>query len=111
VTVGAWKRRGWICCDDTANNTTIIRVGCWENLLNQAKHDISFDFAQFAFNDPHQVDYGCEFRNGEWRWRILGMVEGILLFVVYTLRNDDQTIRIITARLAERRDHDAYFAQ
>jgi uncharacterized protein len=75
-----------------------------------AKHGITFEAARatrsrtrFALEWP---DDGQD--EGEQRFAVLGMVEGRLLFVAYTMRGD--SIRIISARLPEpferRRYHD-----
>jgi uncharacterized DUF497 family protein len=67
---------------------------------NYAKHGVRFDAARYVFKDAFaierlddRVDYGEE------RYVIVGMVEGRLLAVVYTMRDD--VIRIISARGAE----------
>lgn len=76
---------------------------------NLAKHNISFEMARDAFRDPFALDWSDETQDPtEPRFSLLGMVEGRLLFVGYTVRGD--CIRIITARRAEpferRRYHD-----
>jgi len=53
-----------------------------------------------------------EHPNAERRWKRLGLsVSGPVLLVIYTLRrlgNDIETIRIISARQASRREREAY---
>jgi len=76
---------------------------------NHAKHHITFEMARDAFRDPFALDWSDETQDAtEQRFSLLGMVEGRLLFVGYTMRGD--CIRIITARRAEpferRRYHD-----
>jgi uncharacterized DUF497 family protein len=68
---------------------------------------VSFDAARLAFTDVFAVaredrrqDYG------EDRFVLLGMVEGRVLTVAYTLRNE--RVRIISARLAEPHERRRY---
>jgi uncharacterized DUF497 family protein len=67
---------------------------------NYAKHGVTFEAARDVFDDPFALDWpdGNQDQD-EQRFVTLGMVEGRLLFVVYTMRGD--AIRIISARLAE----------
>jgi uncharacterized DUF497 family protein len=49
--------------------------------------------------------------NGEERWQAIGVVEGVLmLMVAHTVREQDdiEVIRIISARLANRRERRRY---
>jgi uncharacterized DUF497 family protein len=76
---------------------------------NSAKHRITFEMARDVFDDPFVVEWPDDAQDaGEQRFAALGMVEGRILFVAYTMRGD--TIRIISARRAEpferRRYHD-----
>ena len=76
--------------------------------LNRAKHDVSFEEAATAFGDPLSVtisdpDHSAE----EDRFILLGQTSaGRLVVVVHTHQGD--TIRIISARLATRRERRAY---
>ncbi|HNZ03277.1 MAG TPA: BrnT family toxin [Myxococcota bacterium] len=77
---------------------------------NLRKHGVGFDEAQTAFldemalvfDDPdHDVD--------EHRFLLLGMSAHLrLLVVVHCARQDDKVIRIISARVATRRESDVY---
>jgi uncharacterized DUF497 family protein len=67
---------------------------------NYAKHGVSFEMARDVFKDAFALDSLDERENyGEERYAVIGMVEGRLLFVAYTMRGD--VIRIISARGAE----------
>jgi uncharacterized protein len=64
--------------------------------VNRAKHGIGFDLAQRVFLDPHRViaedlDHG----GGEQRYFCFGQVEGAVMTVRFTWRN--QKIRIFGA--------------
>jgi uncharacterized DUF497 family protein len=76
---------------------------------NDADHGVSFEAARKVFEDPFATERLDDREDyGEERYNILGVVDGRILCVAYTLRNG--TIRIISARGAEpherRRYHD-----
>jgi hypothetical protein len=67
---------------------------------NYARHSVSFETAIRAFDDASAVERLDDRADyGEDRYSILGMVDGRLLYVAYTVRED--VIRIISARGAE----------
>jgi uncharacterized DUF497 family protein len=69
-------------------------------VANAARHGVSFEAAKLVFNDPFAIERLDDRENyGEQRFNIIGMVEGRVLFVSYTIRND--VVRIISARGAE----------
>ncbi len=69
---------------------------------NHRRHKITFEQAREVFADPFIIEWIDEGQDErEQRLSALGMVENRLLFVAYTMRRD--TIRIISARRAERR--------
>ena len=60
-----------------------------------------------VFGDPHRkVKLDSRFLYGEDRYLALGRVDGRVLTVVYTMRND--VIRIISARKANSREVKKY---
>jgi uncharacterized DUF497 family protein len=63
---------------------------------NYAKHCVTFEMARDVFRDAFAIDRedSREHYNEE-RYTIIGMVDGRLLFVAYTMRGD--IIRIISA--------------
>jgi uncharacterized DUF497 family protein/uncharacterized protein (DUF4415 family) len=63
---------------------------------NLRKHGVSLDFATGVFFDPHRIEQpeDCDY-DGEIREQVIGLVQGFVLFVVFTVRFD--TIRIISA--------------
>lgn len=74
---------------------------------NLADHGVSFDAATLVFNDPFALEWLDDRENyGEDRYVILGIVEGRLLYVAYTMRGEK--IRIISARGAEPHEHRKY---
>jgi len=69
-------------------------------ITNFARHGVPFDQAKRVFDDPFAIENLDEREYyGEDRFSILGIVDGRLVYVAYTLRND--VIRIISARGAE----------
>jgi uncharacterized DUF497 family protein len=67
---------------------------------NLADHKVSFELARRAFADVFAVEREDATEDyGEYRYNLLGVVEGRILFVAYTMRGD--RIRIISAREAE----------
>jgi len=77
---------------------------------NYAKHGVSFETARAVFKDVFAVE-GFDDREayGEDRFTIIGMAEGILLFVVYTPRG--HRLRLISARRATKHEQDDYYQQ
>ena len=76
---------------------------------NEAKHDgVSFSDAVTAINDFHAIDfYDVEHSISELRYNAIGLSQHVLLFVVFTTPDDD-TVRIISARLAEPKEKRLY---
>ncbi len=77
---------------------------------NYAKHGVKFEAARDVFKDPFALGHIDDREDyGEERFTIIGMVNGRLLFVAYTLRGE--AIRIISARGAEPYEQRAYHEQ
>lgn len=75
--------------------------------LNWRNHGVSFDMAREVFKDIFGIEWTDDrHSDAEERFVTVGMVEGRLLFAVYTLRRD--RIRIISAREAEPRERRRY---
>ena len=82
---------------------------------NAEKHGVSFDDAVTVFLDANALD-GPDLHHStaEARFRRLGQAaDGRVLMVAYTLRRSGnaETIRLISARRASRRERAAYHAQ
>ena len=76
---------------------------------NHANHGVTFDAARAAFKDAFALDWRDERHvYDEERYVTLGMVDGRLLYVAYTMRGD--AIRIISARGAEPHERRRYHA-
>jgi len=77
---------------------------------NQRKHGLGFRTARLAFEDPNQLSLQDRDGDGEQRWQTLGLIHGVLILVAHTYEEveEDEHIRIISARKANRREWEAY---
>jgi uncharacterized DUF497 family protein len=80
--------------------------------LNRTKHGVSFEEAATVFGDPDALD-GPDLQHSERESRFLRLgraATGRLLIVAYTIRrrDDGESIRIISARWASRKERAAY---
>jgi uncharacterized protein len=74
---------------------------------NLEKRGFDFEYAAQIFQARDRLEYEDRWRHyGERRMVAIGKVESEILFVVYTWRGASR--RIISARLASRRERDAY---
>ena len=70
-------------------------------------HKIAFEVARLAFGDVFAIEREDRREDyGEARYNLIGMAEGHLLQVTYTLRGE--RVRIISARLAEPKEKRRY---
>ena|SRR5579862_2701497 len=81
--------------------------------INQKEHGISFEECIHIFEDPHVLSELDRIEGGEERWQSIGLVEGIvLLLVAHTVQQgeskEDEIIRIISARRADRKERIRY---
>jgi uncharacterized protein len=82
-------------------------------LLNYEKHLVSFEEAATVFADPNALEWEDQAHSfHESRFKRLGKSgEGRVLLIIYTLRrlgHGQETIRIISARQASRKERKAY---
>jgi uncharacterized DUF497 family protein len=78
-----------------------------EAAANRRDHDGTFETARKVFDDPFAVEWVDKNQSAyEVRFAMVGMVEGRLVFVAYTLRNE--RIRIISARKPEPNERRKY---
>ena len=77
---------------------------------NYARHGVSFEFAKMAFEDLFAVERIDDRHDyGEERFILIAMAGGVVLFVVYTER--EERIRLISARRATKQEYDDYVKQ
>ncbi|MBZ5688248.1 MAG: BrnT family toxin [Acidobacteriia bacterium] len=86
----------------------------WDEVKNErnlAKHNVSFEAAALAFDDVDSLTQRDESTGEEERWITLGSIgSNTVLFVVHMCleQNDEEVIRIISARAATRHERSAY---
>jgi hypothetical protein len=82
-----------------------------KNRQNFRKHDARFETAVLVFDDPYAIsERDLDFEN-EQRWLTVGAIgAGSILLVVHTFyeKQDEEIIRIISARAAESHERRAY---
>ena len=83
-----------------------------KNRQNQRKHGIAFGLAREVFLDPLRITMETQDVDGEERFVTVGSITRTfrLMVVVYTLRlkDDRETIRIISARKATPNERKSY---
>ena len=82
-----------------------------KNLLNYAKHKVSFELARLVFDDPLHLVKFDRVVDGEERWHAMGNVMSRQILVVahtYRNHNGDEFIRIISARRASSHERRQY---
>ncbi|GBU29695.1 hypothetical protein R84B8_03268 [Treponema sp. R8-4-B8] len=79
-----------------------------KNAINKRKHKISFKEAEKVFLDPRRIImFDKEHSLYEERWETVGFSNLALITVIYTER--DNSVRIISARKADRYEEEEYF--
>ena len=78
---------------------------------NRRKHGISFDEAQTVFLDENAIRYfDPDHSEDEDRFIMLGISFALrVLIVCHCYRQDDEVIRIISARKADKREEKEYW--
>ena len=84
-----------------------------KNRANQAKHGLSFETARRVFDDPDHLSVQDRIEGGEERWQTLGRIGAVVVVLVahtWTYHDDtgEETIRLISARKATRRERERY---
>lgn len=78
--------------------------------INISKHGIDFSTAALVFGDSNRIEKYDDIHSiNEDRYITIGTVNGtvVVIMVVYTER--EETIRIISARAATKREKEAYY--
>ncbi|HEV2234331.1 MAG TPA: BrnT family toxin [Terriglobia bacterium] len=82
-----------------------------KNRKNLSKHDVRFETAVLVFDDPFAVTQRDTATEDEERWITVGAIgPGSVLLVVHTYyeKDNDEVIRIISARAAESHERRVY---
>ncbi|MBL4691985.1 MAG: BrnT family toxin [Magnetovibrio sp.] len=78
--------------------------------LNLSKHGVSFDYACYVFADDNRLEY-IQDRDGEERIKVIGQIEVgvyVVIAVEHNQLNDEDVIRIISARKATSHERKYY---
>lgn len=75
-----------------------------KNRLNIEKHGLSFDDAESVFEGPMIVSLDTRQEYSETRWLAMGYSHGRIIVLVYTERDQGETIRIISMRKAHKHE-------
>jgi uncharacterized protein len=83
---------------------------------NRKKHGVAFEAAVKVFNDPFLLLIEDRIEQGEQRWHAIGAAEAAILLVVHAYRmesehGEEEIIRIISARPADKGERRRYFDQ
>ena len=82
----------------------------WDNnkaASNLIKHKIDFEDAKNIFLDPNRLEREDKRDYNETRIQVIGIVNQVVFFVVYTKRNG--RYRIISARRANKNEQRQYY--
>ncbi|PYX83766.1 MAG: hypothetical protein DMG70_09305 [Acidobacteria bacterium] len=82
-----------------------------KNRHNLRKHDVRFETAILVFDDPYAITQRDLTFEDEERWITVGAIgTGSILLVVHTFfeKQEEEIIRIISARAAESHERRAY---
>ena len=83
----------------------------WDQQKNEAnihKHGIDFQDAKEAFLGPFWATLDNRHDYGEERLIGLGMIKGIVVVIIF-VEKENQTIRIISVRKAEKDEYQTYY--
>lgn len=91
---------------------TIVKFE-WDEIKNQknlVKHGLSFETACEVFQDPFALSIQDRFEGNEERWQTIGLVRSIVIIIVAHTYcgDDDEVIRIISARKATKNERKRY---
>jgi uncharacterized DUF497 family protein len=85
-----------------------------KNQINKDRHGLSFETAALVFQDPNSLGWlDPRYEAIEERWCSLGRIGTTVIFVAYTVEEDDhgeEIIRIISAREATPGEERRYYA-
>ncbi len=71
-----------------------------KNQINIAKHGLDFADAHKVFDNPMLIQLDARYDYDEERWIGIGLLNHLVVVVVYVERSDGEIIRIISMRKA-----------
>lgn len=78
---------------------------------NYRKHGVTFEAATSVFDDPLRISTQDRFENGQYRYQVIGMIDGYrIVLVAHTVNfgNSEEVIRLISARKATSKERKYY---
>lgn len=81
----------------------------WDEAKAQAnldKHGLDFEDAKTVFSRPVVITPDARRDYGELRYKALGELDGVIVYIAFTPRGD--AVRIISMRPANRKEREAY---
>lgn len=78
-----------------------------KNLSNQRKHGFDFKDVVTVFDSFTYTEFDERFDYGETRFITVGLFEGEVIAIAHT--EDDDTIRVISVRKAEKYEQEQYY--
>ena len=79
---------------------------------NKKKHGVSFAEAATAFSDPNAIELlDADSAEKEERWILVGLSAKTRVLLVIYAEHEDERIRIISARKADKDETDQYFSR
>lgn len=81
-----------------------------KNRSNLTRHGVSFETALLLFDDPQAISVIERTVDGEERWQTIGMILIVPVIVTHTWheKEEEEIIRVISARKATRLERKAY---
>lgn len=92
---------------------TLLTVNTWDEAKRRANlqaHGIDFADLDGFFDGDLLTQEDTRHSYGEARYRSIGLVQGVPLFVVWTPRDGGNAAHLISARKAEKHEYKAWFA-
>ncbi len=78
--------------------------------VNIAKHGLDFSTAALVFGDPDRIErYDIAHSINEDRYITIGQIRGVAIVVLVVYTEREKAVRIISARLATKREKEAYY--
>lgn len=74
---------------------------------NEQKHGVRFEVACRVFDDAWCIETPNTAEQSEMRWNALGLVDGFVLLVIFSER--EEGMRISSARKADRNEREDYW--
>ena len=83
-----------------------------KNAANIVKHGIDFETASYVFNDANRIiRYDEKHSLYEDRYTTIGSINGMITVLTISYTEDDEVIRLISARPANKKERRQYFGR